>query len=1151
MNNLTSNPQNSSTAVVSKQSQGRTLNSGYFERLFENFSPVHLPYDDARSVQNTFVSHFVNADLDSNLVIQLKNIARTYDTNLAVLLLAAYKLLVFRWSRETDLVIGVRSKLPRNDQNDNPKLSKNHEVVSFVRSYLEGNNSFVDLLKQTKEGYSNSAEVRSNQIKSLIDALGMEQINQRTPLLDIALELQSIHPSDISDEKKEKSELVINPFDQHDILLTINLFNDDVNLAIGYRTDIFESLTITRFFNRLLSLLEQIVASPDRALVDFEALIPEERRLLSQWNQTDKDYQIEQCLHHLFELRAEEFKDKIALEFGEQSLTYAQLNSKANQLARYLSSKGVATESRVGVCMERSVEMVVSLYAILKAGGGYVPLEPEYPQARLSYMLEDIDAPVILTQSHLRELLPNNHSCVIDILEEWSEIDKLPGHNLQVDTVPENLAYVIYTSGSTGNPKGVINQHNGIINRLLWMQDQYQLSDKDIVLQKTPYSFDVSVWEFFWPLIVGAKLVVAKPGGHQDVEYLQGLIHQKSITTLHFVPSMLQLFVDHAEPKECLSIRQVFSSGEALPFNLQQQFFKFSRAKLHNLYGPTEAAVDVTYWQCDPNYNKPLVPIGRPVTNTKIHVLDEQLRPVPIGSPGELHIAGIQVARGYLNRAELTQEKFIKNPFTDEPDSRLYKTGDLVRYLNDGQIEYIGRIDFQVKIRGLRIELGEIESKIAETASVKQCVVIVREDQPGDQKIVAYYQANNGDLVNKQTLRKVLTECLPNYMVPHVFVEIVEFPLSPNGKIARKLLPPPEITDLDLNDDFVAPESKVEILLAEIWRDLLGVEKISVYDKFIELGGHSLLALEAAFKAKELHQLDIDPASLIRDTLEQVAANIEGDSAIIRDNQGSRAEISYQPYYFGPNQELFGIYQPPRGNVKAKGAVLLCSPIYLESLNTHLTYRQLSARLSESGFHVFRFDYYASGDSLGEDQQADVERWSQDIISAKKELIKRSGFNQISAVGFRFGATLASIGLGQGIDKLVLWEPVVNGHMYAEQLLFKYQETLEELNYIRKNKAKARKHEIIGFSFPERTQISIEKANLIQAGALEECKKVIVITSNEQAEVLKYRSKLEQMISNIDFNFVDDTVEPIEGYKDLMVYLAGKSLGTVVDKMNE
>ncbi|MEP2790909.1 MAG: amino acid adenylation domain-containing protein, partial [Kangiellaceae bacterium] len=667
---------------MSNQFQGDTLNSGSFERLFENFSEAHLPYDEARSAQNTFASHFVNVDLDNNLVVQLKNIARTYETNLAVILLAAYQLLVFRWSGEADLVIGVKSNLLKNHQNDNPTLSKNHKAVNFVRSYLKDNISFVDLLKNTKEGYSNSAEVSSNQIKSLIDALGMEQINQRTPLLDIALEIQSIHPSDIREEKEAKSQLVTNPFDQHDILLTVNLVNDDVNLAIGYRTDIFESVTMIRFINRLNFLLEQIVASPAKALVDFEVLIPEERRLLSQWNQTDKDYQIEQCLHHLFELRAEEFKDNIALEFGEQSLTYAQLNSKANKLARYLSSKGVGVESRVGVCMERSVEMVVSLYAILKAGGGYVPLDPDYPQARLSYMLEDIEAPVILTQSHLRELLPNDSSCVIDILDEWSEIDKLPDHNLHVNTIPENLAYVIYTSGSTGNPKGVINQHNGIINRLLWMQDQYQLSDKDIVLQKTPYSFDVSVWEFFWPLIVGAKLVVAKPGGHQNVKYLQELIHHKSITTLHFVPSMLQMFIDHAEPCECLSIRQVFSSGEALPFNLQQQFFKFSRAKLHNLYGPTEAAVDVTYWQCDPNYNKPLVPIGRPVTNTKIHVLDKQLRPVPIGSPGELHIAGIQVARGYLNRTELTQEKFIENPFNDKPDSRLYKTGDLVRYLN-------------------------------------------------------------------------------------------------------------------------------------------------------------------------------------------------------------------------------------------------------------------------------------------------------------------------------------------------------------------------------------------------------------------------------------------------------------------------------------
>ena len=1151
MNKPISKSQESSFNTKVQQQSTHFFDSTYYKSSIENFSPATLPYDNSRTSQNYFLSRSVREVLSDKLTQQLTTLAISNATTVPVLLLCAYKLLMFRWSGERELTIGVKSRIQKQLESNSQSQPSNTTKVNLVRLEIEDKRSFSELLNDVVLAFANSIEITRTQAEDLHNTFSLEQLAHRNTLLDIAFEIDPDIACDCSDREEMTPRLINDKFNQHDILLTVAENKEVIDLAMGYRTDIFEQVTIQRLFERYINLLEQLVDKPKTPIVDFELLIAEEKQILNDWNKTSRDYPIDGCLHHYFEKQVEKSADSVAIEFEQDCLTYAELNSQANKLARFLRAKGVTTESKVGICMERSIDMVVSIYAILKAGGGYVPLDPEYPESRLNFMLDDINAPVILAQRKLHKVLPENQAEVIDLQASWSEIAQLPDHNLESNVSLSNLAYVIYTSGSTGNPKGVMNQHDGIINRLLWMQDEYQLTDKDVVLQKTPYSFDVSVWEFFWPLMVGAKLTIAKPAGHQEVDYLENLIYEKSVTTMHFVPSMLQIFIDHADPAGCSSIRQVFSSGEALPYKLQQQFFKFSNAKLHNLYGPTEAAVDVTYWQCDPEYDKSIVPIGRAVANTKLYVLDPQLKKVPIGSFGELHIAGVQVARGYLNRAELSSEKFIKDPFSNASDARMYKTGDLVRYLNDGQLEYSGRIDFQVKIRGLRIELGEIETKIAEIESIKQCVVIVREDQPGDKKIVAYYQVENDADVNKQELRNQLANSLPSYMIPHVFVQMAEFPLSPNGKIARKILPQPDSSDLEINNDFVAPESRVEIILADIWSDLLGVDKISVYDKFIELGGHSLLALEVALKARELHQIDIDPASLIRDTLEQVAANIEGEDAITRSSQGQRGEIRYQPYYFGPHNELFGIYQPPRGQAKPKGAVLLCSPIYLESLNTHLMYRQLSAKLSESGFHVFRFDYYASGDSLGEDDDAQVDRWLQDIGSAKQELIKQSGIDTISMIGFRYGATLACLGMQGSIDKLILWEPVVCGHRYVEQLLLKYQGTLEELNYIRKNKANPIPNEIIGFSFPEQSRISIEKTKLFQAEKLEQIGKICVITSNKQAEVLQYRSQLEQWVNNIEFVLVDDSVEPIEGYTDLMVYLAGKSLNVVVDKMNE
>ena len=567
-----------------------------------------------------------------------------------------------------------------------------------------------------------------------------------------------------------------------------------------------------------------------------------------------------------------------AVVFENENLTYRELNLQANALAHTLQASGVGPEVLVGLCMERSIELVVALLAILKAGGAYVPLDPTYPQERLAYMIQDAQMPVLLTQRRWRDLLPADGIHVICLDGDWkaSENEENPASDVQA----ENLMYMIYTSGSTGKPKGVMNIHRGVCNRLHWMQQAYALLPADRVLQKTPFSFDVSVWEFFWPLLTGACLVVARPGGHQDPAYLASLIAEQRITTLHFVPSMLQMFLMEPELEErCKSLKRVICSGEALSFELQERFFSRLDAGLHNLYGPTEASIDVTYWQCQRESHDWTVPIGRPIANTQIYILDRSSHPVPIGVPGELYIGGVGVARGYYNRPELTAEKFVRNPFCNETTERLFRTADLARYRPDGAIEFLGRVDHQVKIRGFRIELGEIEAVLGQHSAIKEVVVLAREDVPGTKRLVAYLV----DVLDKsalyegrgptvEDLRGFLKDKLPHYMIPAAFVFLDALPLLTNGKVDRKALPAPDPVRPKLEEAFIAPRNPVEEVLASIWAQVLGIDKVGIHDNFFDLGGASIQSLQIIAKAGEAG-LQLTPEMLFEhQTVAELAA---------------------------------------------------------------------------------------------------------------------------------------------------------------------------------------------------------------------------------------------------------------------------------------
>jgi len=637
-----------------------------------------------------------------------------------------------------------------------------------------------------------------------------------------------------------------------ELALRVVAADGEVTVCMDYARPLFREETAERFVACWRNLLTSMCDAPETTVTRLRILDDEQRRqVLTRWNRTEVDYPRDICLHTLIERQIARNPDAVAVEAEDRSLTFAQLNAEANRLAHHLRALGVRPDDRVGICIERGWRMVVGLLAILKAGGAYVPMDPSYPRDRLAHMLGDSAPKVLLASAAIRPMLGGLGAvCPVLALDAdagaWSACPEENPDPGEVGLTSRHLAYMIYTSGSTGLPKGAMNEHRGIVNRLLWMQDAYGLDATDAVLQKTPFSFDVSVWEFFWPMLTGARLVVARPDGHKDPAYLSALIRERGVTTVHFVPSMLHAFLDEPSAPQCSgTLRRVICSGEALPVAAVDRFHALlPGVELHNLYGPTEAAVDVTAWHCVPGAARISVPIGRPIANTRIYILDPHGEPVLEGVVGELYIGGVQVGRGYLNRDELTAERFLRDPFVDDPEARMYRTGDLGRWLPDGNIEYLGRNDFQVKIRGFRIELGEIEARLLEHPGIGAAVVLARPDAAGEQQLVAYYVPVPGQgALAVEMLRAHLGATLPEHMIPAWFVRLDALPVTPNGKLDRRALPAPGRGRPELATPYEPPVGEVEAAVCAAFADVLGFDRIGRNDNFFDLGGNSLLAM--------------------------------------------------------------------------------------------------------------------------------------------------------------------------------------------------------------------------------------------------------------------------------------------------------------------
>ncbi|HEY6350774.1 MAG TPA: amino acid adenylation domain-containing protein, partial [Candidatus Angelobacter sp.] len=573
--------------------------------------------------------------------------------------------------------------------------------------------------------------------EKLVEELQPERDLSRTPLFQTMLVLQNANEEVQLPGLRVRQLNLETDIAKFDLVLTLGDRAEGLAGELLYNSDLYELSTIQRIARQFVMVLEFAAEEAQRTISRLSLLSPgEQAQIVTEWNHTAAGYPNDTCIHELIEKQVEYNPEAIAAVYEGRQLTYGELNCKANQVAHYLRRLGVRPEVPVGICMERSLEMVVGLVGILKAGGAYVPLDPGHPQERLEYMLQDAQVPLLLIQERFGRVVQTRARAVC-LDAEWPLIAAESPQNPERIAGPKNLVYVIYTSGSTGKPKGVMNIHSGLCNRLWWMQQTYRLDGNDRVLQKTPFTFDVSVWEFFWPLMTGSQLVMARPGGHQDCDYLVEAVQRFQITTMHFVPAMLNVWLGHEETRRCSSLKRVICSGEALGIEQQRKFQSSLIAELHNLYGPTEASIDVTHWICHSEWSKDFVPIGKPIANTQAYVLDEQMQPLPVGIAGELYLGGTGLARGYWKRPELTADRFVPNPF-DKAGERLYRTGDRARYLADGNIEFLGRLDYQVKIRGNRIELGEIETVLQGHPAVQQAVVVAREDTPADRRLVAY-----------------------------------------------------------------------------------------------------------------------------------------------------------------------------------------------------------------------------------------------------------------------------------------------------------------------------------------------------------------------------------------------------------------------------
>jgi len=846
-------------------------------QLGNNLPLLQLVTDHPRPAVKSTRGASVHNEIGQQLTADLRKFCKQEGVTSFITLITVLYILLYRYSGQEDFAIGS----PISGRNNS---EMEHLIGCFIntlvlRGDLSGNPTFAELLVRVKKTVFDAFKHQDVQFEQLVSELQPNRDLGYSPMFQVLLNLkkdqsQIVQMTGLS-VQYEEYETGTSKFD---ISLEITEYTDRLKCQFEYDTELFHSETIHQMAGFYNSILKEVIANPQVRIAELEMLNEvEKKQLLTNFNATEAEYPKNKTIHQLFEAMAAQNPDEIAVIFQDQTLSYRELNQKANQLGRFLVKKGLQPDQIVGLMVYRSLEMIIGVMGVLKAGGAYLPIDPKNPEERIKYILEDSDAQLLLMQGSIGQGLSFGGE-VVNIENE--AIYQGDAANLNQNYDPHNLAYVIYTSGSTGKPKGVMIEHYPVINRLHWMQKRYPLDRHDVILQKTPYTFDVSVWELFWWSFVGAKVCFLVPEGEKDPKAMMDAIEKDQVTTIHFVPSMLGVFLEfvyhQASPHRLKSLTRVFASGEALSLPVVQRFnhllHETNGAKLINLYGPTEATVDVSYYDCSPGTVPANIPIGKPIDNIQLYIVNQNNRQQlqPIGIPGELCIAGDGLARGYLKQPELTAEKFINNHFV--PGTKLYRTGDLARWLPDGNIEYLGRIDHQVKIRGFRIELGEIETRLMQHKTIIEAVVTARTDTRGNKYLCAYLVST--DDLDLPELREHLLQELPEYMAPSYFMRLDQMPLTSSGKADRKALPEPDTSSAG-NKEYVAPQNDLEQQLVRIWQEVLGAAEIGIRDNFFELGGDSIKAIQISARLNK-HRLTMDVKDLFKNpTIEHLAKHVK------------------------------------------------------------------------------------------------------------------------------------------------------------------------------------------------------------------------------------------------------------------------------------
>lgn len=829
----------------------READTAYWVSLFDRSQPVlDLPSDRPRQSVRTFHSCREDLLLDRDLVDAVRRFGARQGASLFATMFSLFAALLGRLARADDVTVGVAAA--GQAIADAPALVGHCVNLLPIRVAVDPEESVASLLRRTSTVVLDAYDHQQCTFGSVLKKLQLPRDPARLPLVSVLFNLDSSIDTAAMAVRDLHFDLTSNPraFENFDLYLNASQIDGSVMLECQYNTDLFDAATIARWLALYRAALERAVVDPTLSVAAVLAPTSHEAARVAGFNRTERPYESDLRLGDLLLRGMRATPDRTALVFESRELSFGDLERLAWGVAAALRERGIQPSNRVGVYLERSIDMVVALVGVVFSGAAYVPLDPSLPAARLDRMADDAALACVLTRRKELDGIgplfgPGRNTVLLD--------DIASAEPLGLVGTPQDTAYVIFTSGSTGRPKGAMNAHVGIVNRLLWMQEAYALRPDDRVMQKTPFTFDVSVWEFFWPLATGATLVIARPEGHRDGEYLVELVQRERISVMHFVPSMLRLFLAQGGVPSCRTLRRVVCSGEALPLDLVDRFFELLPAvPLANLYGPTEAAVDVTAWECKPHDRGGFVPIGAPIANTAMHVLDEKLRPLPLGVAGDLYIAGVQVGMGYVGRPDLTTERFLADPFS--AGGGMYKTGDVARWRDDGSLIYLGRADFQVKLRGYRIELGEIEAELHKHPDIAAAVVVTREDQPGDVRLVGYGVSRAGKL-NGEAVREFLRRSLPDYMIPQHLLQLESIPLLTSGKVDRKALPRPDAETTLVSLHRLAPRTELEREVLEAMEQVLSLPGMGIHDDFFALGGHSLLA--ARLTARLNKDLDI------------------------------------------------------------------------------------------------------------------------------------------------------------------------------------------------------------------------------------------------------------------------------------------------------